>query len=101
MTTDQIADRVARVLVEDMFQVSAGETVAITVDDGSHMDVVKAIFSATKNSCGLPKIIEIPVGRGDSEVGMPDWPASPLTATLCNVDIWIEMNSVVLLYSTI
>jgi len=94
-------DRITKVLIEDMFQLSVGETVAITVDDGSPMDIAKAIFMKVKNCGGLPMIIHIPIGRGDSEAGMADWPATPLTAALSDVDVWIEMNSVVLLYSNI
>lgn len=103
MTTveNQKLDKISKVLIEDMFQVTAGETVAITIDDGSHMEVAKALFTKIKDCGGLPMIMHIPVARGDSEVGMPDWPASPLTAALCEVDVWIEMNTIVLLYSNI
>jgi leucyl aminopeptidase (aminopeptidase T) len=94
-------DRITKVLIEDMFQLSDGETVAITVDDGSPMDIAKAIFKKVKSCGGLPMIVHIPIARGDSEAGMSDWPASPLTAALSEVDVWIEMNSVVLLYSNI
>ncbi len=97
----EIEKRIAKVMIDDMFQVSEGETVAITVDDGSEMNVVNALFSRVKSCGGLPMVIHIPVARGDGEVGMPDWPVSPLTAALCNVDVWIEMNSVILLYSNI
>lgn len=97
----EIQNRIANVLVEDMFKISAGETVAITVDDGSHMDLVKVLFDKVKSVDGLPMIIHIPVGRGDGEVGVPDWPVSPLTAALSHTDVWIEMNSIVLLYSDI
>lgn len=94
-------ERVADVLIKDMFQVKSGETVTITVDAGSHSDIADALFRKIVECGGLPMLIQIPVGRGDSEVGMPDWPARPLTAALCSADVWIEMNSVVLLYSTI
>ncbi len=97
----QSLEKIAEVLIHDMFNVQQGETVAITVDKGSYMDIAQSLFDKIKDACGLPMIINIPVGRGDSEVGMPDWPVSPLLAALNNVDIWIEMNSVVLLYSTI
>jgi len=65
------------------------------------MDIVHALFHKIKDCGGLPLILHLPVARGDSEAGMPDWPAAPLTAALCVVDVWIEMNSVVLLYSRI
>jgi len=94
-------DRVADVLIRDMFQISEGETVAITVDAGSEMEIAQAFFNKTIECKGLPMLIQIPVARGDSEAGMADWPVTPLTAALLEVDVWIEMNSVVLLYSTI
>lgn len=94
-------EHISHVLINDMFQVAPGETVAITVDEGSHMEIAKAIFEAVKKNDGLPMVIHIPVGRGDSEAGMLDWPVAPLAANLSTVDVWIEMNSVVLLYSGI
>lgn len=97
----QILARISKVLIQEMFQVQKGETVAITVDDGSQMEIVQALFHQIKDCGGLPMIIHIPVGRGDSEVGMPDWPVPPLQAALSNADIWLEMNSIVLLYSSI
>ena len=97
----EIQNRIAKVLIEDMFQVSPGETVVITVDEGSQMGMVNAFFDTVKRVKGLPMIIHIPVGRGDGEVGMPDWPVAPLTGALSHVDVWIEMNSIVLLYSNI
>lgn len=84
-----------------MFQVKQGDTVAITVDSDSKMNIVHALFQKVKDSGGLPMILHIPIGRGDSEVGIPDWPVAPLQAALSNVDIWLEMNSIVLLYSSI
>lgn len=91
----------ADVLIDKMFQVKPGETVAITVDSDSRLDIAKALFNKVKESKGLPFILHIPVGRGDGEVGMPDWPTSPLQAALLEVDVWIEMNSAILLYSQI
>ncbi len=43
----------------------------------------------------------VPQARGDGQVGMPDWPAKALTAALCEVDVWIEMQSAIILYSEI
>lgn len=101
MIEKQILDRISKVLVEDMFQVQPRETVVITVDSGSRMEIVHPLFSHIKACGGLPMIIHIPVARGDSEAGMLDWPVAPLQAALSNADVWLEMNSVVLLYSSI
>lgn len=100
-TDKSVLERVSRVLINEMFQVKTGETVIITVDQGSEMDLANAFFHQIKKCGGLPMLVQIPIGRGDSEVGMPDWPVSPLQAALNQVDIWIEMNSIVLLYSSI
>lgn len=94
-------DKIAEVLVKDMFQVSAGETLAITVDSGSYMEIAQALFEKAESYGGLPMLIHVPKSREDSEAGMEDWPAAPLMAALQEVDIWIEMGSMVMLYSRI
>ncbi len=97
----QLLSRVSEVLIEDMFQVQAGETVVITVDKGSLFDIADELFEKIKTMQGLPMIIHIPTAREDSEAGMIDWPVAPLQAALTHADVWIEMNSMVLLYSSI
>lgn len=103
MTTDKqlLQTRFSKTLMEDMFQIKKGETVAITVDFGSDTAIIDALFVATKNAGGLPLIIQIPKAENDSQAGMKDWPSKAITAALCNVDVWIEANSIVLLYSDI
>jgi len=96
-----IIPRFSKILMEDMFQVKAGETVAITTDFGSDSAIVNGLFVAAKNAGGLPLILKIPKAKKDSQAGMKDWPHQALTAALCTVDVWIEANSVVLLYSDI
>lgn len=91
----------SKILMENMFQIKAGETVAITADFGSDTAIIEALFEATQNAGGLPLILRIPKAENDSQAGMKDWPTKAITAALCNVDIWIEANSVVLLYSDI
>ena len=93
--------KVAKVLLEEMFQVKKGETVAITADSGTNMDVVNALANAAFAADGIPLVLWTPKGRDDGQMGMPDWPAAALTAALCEVDIWIELNSPILLYSDI
>lgn len=101
MNQQSMLDEFSRVLVNDMFQVSAGETVVITVDEGSHMNIVQSVFKKVSESGGLPLIMHVPMARADSEAGMIDWPVEPVIGSLVNADIWIEMNSVVMLYSGI
>ncbi len=93
--------RVSKILMEDMFQIKKGETVAITADSGSDSVIVEALFTATQNAGGLPLTLWIPKAEKDSQAGMKDWPHQAITAALCTVDVWIEANSKVLLYSNI
>lgn len=91
----------SKYLIEEMFQVKPGETIAITADIGSNKETVEAIAAAAQNAGGLPLVMYIPQAENDSQAGMKDWPSDALTAALCQVDVWIEANSVVLLYSDI
>ena len=93
--------KVAKVLIEEMFQVKKGETVAITIDSGTNTSVVNALENAAFAAGGIPLILKTPRGRDDGQMGMPDWPAAALTAALCEVDVWIELNAPILLYSDI
>lgn len=97
----EIIEKVAEVLIKDMFKVSNGETLAITVDEGSYMGIANALFQKAEMCGGLPMLIQTPKARADSEAGMQDWPSRPLISALIEVDIWIEMSSVVMLYSRI
>jgi leucyl aminopeptidase (aminopeptidase T) len=88
-------------LIKTMFQVKKGETVAITIDLGSKREIVEALAKATQDVGGIPLLMWIPKAEKDSQAGMKDWPVEALTAALCKADVWIEANSVVLLYSDI
>ncbi|WP_123803365.1 hypothetical protein [Flavivirga aquatica] len=103
MTKEQqvLALDFSKTLIEEMFQVKKGETVAITVDLGSKRYIVEALAKATQDIGGLPLLMWIPKAKKDSQAGMKDWPSEALTAALCKADVWIEANSVVLLYSDI
>ena len=103
MTTEQqrLATDFSKTLMELMFQVKKGETVAITADIGTNRDTVDAMANAVTATGGIPLVMYIPKAKKDSQAGMPDWPSEALTAALLKADIWIEANSVVLLYSDI
>lgn len=103
MTKDNVQrlSYVAKVMMEDMFKVRKGETVAITADDGSDKIIVEAMAEAAKNAGGKPLTLWFNSARGDGQVGMPDWPSKALTAALNEVEVWIEMQSVIILYSDI
>lgn len=103
MTKEQqgLATDFSKTLIELMFQVKAGETVAITADIGTNRDTVDAMANAVMATGGIPLVMYMPKAKKDSQAGMPDWPSEALTAALLKADVWIEANSVVLLYSDI
>lgn len=100
-TIDLDRAMIAKVLIKEMFQVKKGETVALTADSSSDSKIVDALATATTEVGGMPLVMWIPKGTGDGEIGVPDWPAKALTGALCEVDVWIELSSAVLLYSSI
>ncbi len=103
MSNEQVAviDEVADVIINKMFRVAKGETIAITTDPGSHMNIVSAMTSVVTDLGGIPMVIQVPLAKGDADAGIDDWPSDALSAALCTVDVWIEMNSVTMLYSRI
>ena len=103
MNTDYFLERakVAKVIIEDMFQVKPGETIAITGDTGSNRDFADALAAAAFVADAKPLILWKPKAKHDGQAGIDDWPAKPLTAALCKVDVWIELQSSILLYSHI
>ncbi len=94
-------DQFSKLLIETMFRVQAGECVAITADSGSNKQIVKAIERAAQNAGGKSLVLWVPTAEYDGQAGMKVWPAPALTAALCEVDIWIDAQSVVMLYSDI
>jgi len=100
-TKDIDIAKVTKVIMETMFQVKEGESVAITIDPETDPDITDGFYTATANAGGIPMIIKAPTGRADGQAGMADWPAKAMTAALCEVDIWIELNSTIILYSDI
>ena len=95
------AAKVSKIMIQDMFQVKPGETVAITGDTGSNRDLADAFAAATHAVKGKPLLMWVPKAERDGQAGMKDWPSEALTAALSNVDVWIELNSSVMLYSDI
>lgn len=93
--------RFSKILMEDMFQIKAGETVAITADSGSDKDIINALSDAAIAAGGISLVMWVPKAEFDSQAGMKDWPHEALTAALCKVDVWIEAQSMVILYSDI
>ncbi|MGB5419554.1 hypothetical protein [Algibacter sp.] len=103
MTTDKqlLTTRFSKILIETMFQVKPGETVAITADTGSSRETIDGLAEATTAAGGIPLVMWMPKAEQSGQAGMKDWPAEALTAALCKVDVWIEAQSTVILYSDI
>lgn len=87
--------------MEDMFKVQKGETIAITADSGSDADIIQSMSEAVETLDAIPLVMWMPKAKEDGQAGMVDWPAEALTAALCKVDVWIEAQSSVILYSDI
>jgi leucyl aminopeptidase (aminopeptidase T) len=96
-----LTTRFSKILIEEMFQVKSGETVAITADTGSNREIIDAMADAASVAGGIPLVMWIPKAEQSGQAGMKDWPAEALTAALCKVDVWIEAQSTVILYSDI
>lgn len=96
-----IYQEVSKVIIEEMFQIKIGETVAITADSVSDRKTVDAFAEAVENAGGKFLIIYTPKAEFDGLDGEQYWPVEALTAALCTVDVWIELQSVVMLYSNI
>lgn len=93
--------RFSKFLMEDMFQVKKGESVAISADAGSDQAFVFALMDAAQKVGGNPFVLYVPMAEFDGQAGMKVWAAKPLTAALCEVDVWIDAQSIVMLYSEI
>ncbi len=93
--------RVTKKIIEEMFRVRPGETVAITADTGSRKDIIDALAAAAYAVGGKPLVMWVPKARDNGQAGMPDWPVEALSAALSNVDVWIEAQSSYMLYSAI
>ena len=99
--TDQLCQSLADLMIQKMFCVQPGETVAITGDEGSDRDFADALAKATAKAGGKSLILWTPKAKHDGQAGMNDWPVKALTAALCETEVWIELQSAILLYSDI
>ncbi|MDB4715225.1 hypothetical protein OAF23_03830 [Flavobacteriaceae bacterium] len=93
--------KLAALIINEMFQVQPGEEIAITGDSGSNRDFADALADATIKAGGKFLILWTPKASQDGQAGINDWPSKSLSAALCNVDVWIELQSTILLYSDV
>lgn len=87
-------------LINDIFAVKEGESVIITADDETNINIVTAVVASAKAAGANPMVISIPTPRGVGKAADPDLPIQPLSAALSHTDVWIEFNHQWLLYST-
>lgn len=88
-------------MLKDLFRLKTGETVAITCDSESSMELVEATATAAHLLGGIPLILKQVAPRGCGKVGDPDMPIESLVGAIVNADVWIEYNHQWLLYSTV
>jgi leucyl aminopeptidase (aminopeptidase T) len=89
----------AHKLIRDQIKVSPGESVLITTDSISDFRVAEEIAKAAESAGGKVMLAwhSTPEGYGQvTEAYLPE----PLIACIPNTDVWIELNSQWLLYST-
>lgn len=92
----QAADK----LICEIFAVKPGETVTITTDYDSNMNVTRAVADAVQEAGGFPLILQHPTPGSVGKAADPDLPVDVLSAALSVTDVWIEFNHQWLLYST-
>ena len=92
--------RAADKLIKEIFAVKKGETVIITADTGSDMDLVNAVASSAFSAGAMPMVITIAEPGGVGKAADPDIPVDALAGALETCDVWIEFNHQWLLYST-
>ena len=90
----------AEKLIREIFAVQPGETVTITTDYDSNMNVTRAVADAVQDAGAIPMIIQCPTPRSVGKAADPDLPVEALSAALTTTDVWIEFNHQWLLYST-
>ena len=87
-------------LANDMLGLKPGETIVITADTESDMDVVQATASAAFSAGAKPMIITYPAPHGVGKAADPMLPLEALTGALLHADAWVEFNNQWMLYST-
>ena len=90
----------ADILVKNILAAKQGESVVITADTATDMDMVDAVARAA-HSCGaIPMIVQTVKTEGNGKAADKDLPLGPLTAALSEADIWIELNTSWVFYSS-
>ncbi len=93
--------KVCHKLLDEILGGKPGETVAITCDTKSSMDVVNATAAAAVMMGMHPLVLQQETPRGVAKAGDIDTPVKPLAAAIANADIWIEYDYMWKIYSTV
>lgn len=88
------------ILVQELFKIQLGETVAITADTESDEDVVNATANAVFNAGGKPMVIWTAAPLGVSKAADPMLPVGSLGEALKMADAWAEFNKKWIMFST-
>ena len=87
-------------LLHDMFDLQPGESLAITCDTESNMDVVNATAKAAFALGAKPLVLKMSTPRDCGKAGDIDMPIEPLVAAIKGCDAWVEYNNKWIFYST-
>lgn len=86
-------------LLRDMFMLQPGESIAITCDTESSMEVVDATAQAAVILGAKPLVLKIAAPRDCGKAGDIDMPMDALVGGIKNCDAWVEYNNKWIFYS--
>lgn len=98
---DYELSRAADELMLNMFEVKKGETVVITADTMSHMDVVDACAASVHKVGAFPMVVRIATPEGVGKATDPQIPVAALTGAIMQADVWLELNMQWIQYSSV
>ncbi len=87
-------------LLHEMFDLKAGESLAITCDTESSMEVVNATAKAAFALGAKPLVLKMPAPGDCGKAGDKDMPVEPLVKAIQGCEAWVEYNNKWIFYST-
>ena len=87
-------------LLRDMFMLQPGESIAITCDTETNMEVVEATAQAAVILGAKPLVLKVAAPSGCGKAGDADMPIDALVGAIKNCDAWVEYNYEWIFYST-
>ena len=79
-------------LLHDMFDLKPGESIAITCDTESNMEVVDATAKAAFALGAKPLVLKMPAPRDCGKAGDADMPIEPLVKAIKGCDAWVNIT---------